>query len=516
MSTNKIKIGERSLGERVEDRFKKIKEEKEKKEKARTRLFEKLREVREYNKTKEAKKESANEEEPKKEASKEEETKEEEAKEEETKEEEEKEGEAKEEEAKEGEAKEEEAKEEEQANPLNVMIDGFNSIYPDYESFMNFLGSNVYNGIGQGNDPFYQLYIRHNNFDRTFFILTAPSGYSIFDIPVVYLNDANREYNFFLGMTYLLSIIPHLKPNIHTVEGKVSEHTYFLILDRLIYYYQIYMLYNRRELYNNFRDTAGFIIYMHGAYETYDFTTVRNVVSPVENLFICTKAAPGCVTADYGSNIFDDTKNSDSPLWTMAGNIYEKGFAIFDEVVFRSKPCKRVEQHKNLPFSRGFCYEPDSKSGRSMEHYIGPNSKQYLNKIYEGNRTDFKCYVIDLEQFSKTKVDSSSYLMIHSSNIFNQEFMKDRMKVINNTRFTIYLSDIIDYCAQVLRKKNVFIYDMSCGKTPYNEEDTRLTTDLFSRHRILGGSKRRIRRIRKKTKKNHRNNKRKTKKRLDN
>jgi hypothetical protein len=241
-----------------------------------------------------------------------------------------------------------------------------------------------------------------------------------------------------------------------------------ILLDRLIYYYQIYLLFNENKL-EGFANSVGLAIYTHGSYEEYNVNDpiyIERVKAPVENMFICTKSAPGCITHDYGELIMDDFLNQDSSLWVMSNNIEQKRYVNFDETVFRLGECERKKRRNDLNYA--FCYREDTKRGRSMEHYISPNSKRYIDKLYQGNRDDYKCYVINLETFYNIR-DSpiTLYEKIQRCSIIEDPYFKSKLTYSSdNKTFTFFLSDIMDYCSRVLQKTNVFIYDRSCGGTP--------------------------------------------------
>jgi hypothetical protein len=404
----------------------------------------------------------------------------------------------------------------------------FVSRFVDYDSFMEFMNTVVCNDTL---DVFCKLFIDNRLNEGLFYFLTegAPVGFSLYNSTI---NVKYTHSPLFDSMKDIFSKIPHFNPSTLKYKGKASEHQYMILLDRLIYYYNIYILYNSFDL-NGFSNTAGIIIYTHGEYPDYDADNpdlVLTVTVPVENLFICTKSAPGCLSFDYGKLIYEDVENQDSSLWIMTNNILEKKFVNFDEVVFRDGPCERTRIRSDM--SHAFCYNEDKKRGRSMEHYISPSTKQYINKLYFGDLTDYKYYVIDLEKFHQVRdLPMSVEEKLENCSIINHPFMQSRLNVdISKNGFYFYMKDIMDYCSEVLQKKNVFIYDMSCGATPGTQKLEDGTIILPPAEKIiyetykfaikgLGISKRnrhrkKSRRTKRRNKKSKKDNEKKTKKRI--
>lgn len=336
----------------------------------------------------------------------------------------------------------------------------FISIFPDFIEFMAFVDGDVCSMSFDDSDFFCQI-MKSHQINNEFFTTNAPEGYSLYALGVDTIRSSQTP--FLYAMKYIFTIIPHFNPSITRITGKLTVHLYMIVLDRLIYYYQIYILINENKL-QGFSNTAGIMIYTHGIYRSYnvnDPINVRELPESIENLFICTKSSPGCTTSDVGKYIFEDVENTDSSLWVMTNHLLEKKYVNFDDTVFRSKPCSRILTANDAITAN--CYIEDEKPGRPMQNYISPNTKKYINKFYEGRTTDNKCYVIDLNKFYEVRdLEIPVKEKIRISTITNHDFMQERMSFSRNS-FYFYLNDIIDYCSQVLHKQNVFIYDRSCG-----------------------------------------------------
>jgi len=249
------------------------------------------------------------------------------------------------------------------------------------------------------------------------------------------------------------------------------------------------------------------------------------VPPPIENLFLFSKATPGCYA--YESHINNpeimDSSDKNSYLWLMTNNIKQKGYVNFDEVAFSNEECLRSGERDCV----ANCYLELSRRGNSMEHYISPKTNQYINKNYS-RKLNEKLYIVDLEKFDAVRESPtlSAEEKLKRSCITGTDFIKER--IVNRykdsvlTGYGLKLSDIVDYAAQVLRKPNVFIYDRSCGvilpmsryekridpvtKEEYNEHilpEMGLVIPFVEGYRIkgLGISKRRKYRKKRKTQK---------------
>lgn len=361
----------------------------------------------------------------------------------------------------------------------------FVSLFYDYPEFIRFLETEV---CGTSSDCFCDLITATNTsisntqphfllslfsstvvdtrkeFDYTVFTTRAPDGYGLYS--AINRHVLSGTTPFFDAMKEIFKIIPHMEPSKRKEGNKYSVHRYMLILDRLIYFYNIYLLRSQRKL-KGFSNTAAFVVYTHGAYPSYtveDRTSIKEVQNPVENVFVCYKAAPGCVAREHQDQIIKEVSNKNSYLWTMTNGIKTKGFVNFDAAAFPDYKCPT----KSACSAVGNCFSENLRRGNSMEHYINPASKKYIDKSYYINVGEHD-YVIDLNEFDK--VSESTTLdpvqKITASAVTLTDFLKARMTPVYKgaviRSYTFKLSDIIDYAAEVLGKTNVFVYDRSCG-----------------------------------------------------
>lgn len=368
--------------------------------------------------------------------------------------------------------------------PIEVLTEEemFVRTFHDYPAFMGFINNEL---CRQPVATDYFCACISQLLTPQFFSRDAPPGYSLYTAEV-----ERSETPFFDSMKIIFARMPHLNPSIVPRNGIIepprtsffddlrqafsstpnydpiiapingtTEHHYMIVLDRLIYYYQIYTLMTERQL-RGFSNTAGFVIYMHGSYPIYDASnkkSIKNVNLKIENVFLCTRAAPGCLAMGYDTAMREDFKNPDSALWTMTNNISTKRYVNFDEVVFKIKG--RADD-----LTMAVCYKLDSKRGRAMEHYIHPNRKKYINKTYTAKYGDYLSYVIDLEKLEQVRHYKHMTLdqKIKYCDIMQNPFIMSR-RVNTPKIFRIELSDIVDYATEFLDKQNVFIYDRSCS-----------------------------------------------------
>jgi hypothetical protein len=341
----------------------------------------------------------------------------------------------------------------------------FISIFTDYPKFVKYL-----KGICKTSNDCYCELITSLNFNFTVFTTGAPKGYSIFtEVNEELLAEPNRFYN---AMLKLLKRIPRVNPSREREGKKVSLHKYMILIDRLIYYYNIYILKTENKIIPGFENNAGIVILYHGSYHEYDATIERtkiNVPAPIENLFICTKAAPGKLACERTDDRGEDTEvidssNKNSYLWLMTDNIKDKGYVKYDEVAFKHK-CAPPDDE-----CIANCFLELSREGNAMEHYIYPTTKKYINKNFSRSSSE-NLYIVDLEMFYKIRDDPTmtDIEKLEISCITNTEFMTERLYTTlteDKTQIASYhitMKDIVDFIAQELRKPNAFIYDRSCG-----------------------------------------------------
>lgn len=346
----------------------------------------------------------------------------------------------------------------------------FRERFPDFDDFKEFIDSRIC-GSSLSEDEFASVIsgIRKSNgmkasnaFCYNFkgkiieetFTVNSPPGYSFNDIPMSVTDE--KEDPFHEALKYLYSEIPHYKPSVEMIPGKMSEHLYMVLLDRLIYYYNIYILLAENKL-RGFENTAGIVIFSHGHYPSYQTDVIVDVPESVDNLFCLTRSAPGCYIQGLSNGLSKEAKNKKSAIWEMTDQIVTDKFVTYDIIAYNVM--------SNLSFGSCYdCYVVDKKRGRSMETNISPNTKQFINKTYQLIFDEHKvCYVIDLERFYQYRdiiEDPDELLSVCS--IVDTEYIRGVSQIRDN-KVMITLKNIVDYCADVLGKQNIFIDDRSCG-----------------------------------------------------
>lgn len=382
----------------------------------------------------------------------------------------------------------------------------FNRYFFDFKGFSDFIRDQVCAAPSQEADLFcyilktqgrgYQLPgedYESQGLDFELFTSRAPEGYGIYIV--------RSATPFFDGIKHIFERIPHLNPSMVSSPGKISEHLFMILIDRLIYYYQIYQLRKGNKL-RGFANSAGIVIYTHGAYSGYnvkDTRYIHDVMDPVKNVFICSKSAPGCVTCPKDISTL---ANEDSLLWKMSSNIAQKGYVNFDEAIFGPGAYCTEETS----------YVEDDKRGRSMENYISPNSNEYINKLYE-IRGEYSL-IINLETFFNVRdLEIPLLEKVNMCDICQDPDFQKRLMRGPNGYDWFWLSSVMEYCSENLKKNNVFIYDMACGTTPDTREEgvsesPPLTvviqkTNEFARKGFGRSKRRRNRRYRNKNKNKH-------------
>lgn len=366
--------------------------------------------------------------------------------------------------------------------------------FHDFDEFITFINTQVCPDkkfvLPTGQSSRDEFCYHKDNFTLDYFTIGAPDGYSLLDVPVALYE--GKEYPFYIAIKHIFSLIDRYNLS-------ERKQLYMIILNRFIYYYQIYLLFKESKL-GGFEKTTGIIIYTHGGYNELDESVILPVEEPLKNVFICAKAAMGCISTDDGRMVISDASYHNSTLRLMIDNIKKKGFVNFDQSVFRYKEpihpsdTLRIEMTKPEQYSTiGNCYDLTcSQFGKEMQHYIIPMSKFYLNKEYQGNLKDHKCFVIDLDLFNSFK-GTDPITRLNRSNILNQQYftLTGKLKKIGNlVSFT--LKDIIDYCKDVKRNENVFIYDKSCSDLITHPTESEIITKVthLVREHGLGRSKR--------------------------
>jgi len=372
--------------------------------------------------------------------------------------------------------------------------------FPDFEGFMAFFNTHVCPDGGNllpdntlSVDHFCQSKSEFASIE--YFTTYAPEGFSLLTVPP-------RIYE--SSPTPFYTAMKHVNSNIgrYSLPGEVKS--YMIVLNRLIYYYTIFLLINESKL-SGFENTTGIIIYTHGVYKSYNERDILPVERPIENMFICTKATPGCLTYDYGEIVYSDMAYPNSSLHVMTDNIERNHFVNFDQTVFRYEVPDMLiydTKRKDAIKDPRMIANPHINSltppfGIEMRHYISPITNSYFNKSFEGNTFDHKCYVFDLELLHnhyKHTGFSKNVLRYNISAMFNRpynilslpQFQSRKISTRNGDLIHFTMKDIMDYC-KAKGKPNVFIYDKSCGGiTGVNLDDVKGITTKGNAMSILG------------------------------
>lgn len=338
----------------------------------------------------------------------------------------------------------------------------FLSTFTDYPHFIQFI--NEY--LSQLSPSEYANY--YSCLSPSYFTTRAPTGYSFSTITDSAILTAERP--FYSALKYIFSIIPHFAPStISESSTHFSEHTYFVYLNRLIYYYNIYIGISTNNL-KGFENTAVIVILTHGSYEAFDDIATLDTTPNVENVFICTKAAPGTVSQVCKLEVEKDRFASEGNMFDQIYDSINQFKAVsFDDISTEAYKYKRGTTEAN-------CWVVNKQFGKSMQHYISPSTKGYINKIYDGGESDSTNAIIDITKFKESRTTASDDIntRLQPSNIlFDPKLLETindspssfiNMDESNNTitSFRIELRDIINYY-NTLGIQNLFIYDISCG-----------------------------------------------------
>ena len=347
--------------------------------------------------------------------------------------------------------------------------------YPDYVPFITFVYETI---CGKLNDIFCGYYLARLS-PADFTEKTPTEELNFNNVPPEELVSATP---FFDALRYIYKRINVYHPSIvRTSPTRVTEYSFFIKLNRLIYYYNIFNLLNADQL-HGFEDTAIVLIYTHGGYIEPD--DIKTIESPLENLFVYSKAAIGFETYDACKNIFPDAEDGDF-MDQMYDSVLEDKFIPFDSIVFR-----RNDKRKCPERCYANCFIENLEVGKARQHYISPNTKQYLNKIYTSNSdaSDNRLYIIDVEEFRKSKMAGLPLNeQLRRANILARPEIDEMMEsgFIYRTPeensgvlyYNIEMSAVVNYYSRVLGKKNLFLYDSSCGD--YN--GTKVLKDVIPR-----------------------------------
>lgn len=287
-----------------------------------------------------------------------------------------------------------------------------------------------------------------------------------------------------------------------------------VLLNRLIYYYNIYMKINDGVL-QGFSNTAVVIISLHGSYRTYDDI---KYLSPDKDVFLYSKSSPGSLALNYCFGTTKQTMILSNTVFNIWTKMKRQPYVPFDELNLSSN----IDMIGVESYSQANPRIENQQFAKAMQHYISPQTQKYIDKIYE--RDDEYKYVIDVEDFMQ--IPGSMVDKLARSNVFGRL----RANPLDPNQVT--LSSIIDYYLYRKKKRNLFIYDMSCGsmfhesdeildklypthwglnitedsKPFFDERTTILTAEMQKLARVgFGGSSTRRRRrvLHKKTRKNN-------------
>lgn len=352
----------------------------------------------------------------------------------------------------------------------------FLSTFTDYPDFIRFI--NEY--LSQLSPTEYANY--YCSLSPSYFTTRAPLGYNFLTITDPTILSVERP--FYFAMKYIFSIIPHFSPStISESPTHFSEHTYFVYLNRLIYYYNIYIGISSNNL-KGFENTAVIYIGTHGSYKEFDDLHTLEETPNIQNIFICTKATPGTVSYMCGN---------DASIKSVAknGNMFDQMYDSMNQFKALSFDEISTKAYKyKIGTVSADCRVVNKQFGKSMQHYISPNTKGYINKVYQGSVSDNTDIIIDIKKFKESRIPSNTYVndllqsallegiriqdqLVFSNILFDPKLLEiinespsyfididESTKKIKN--FKIQLTDIIKYYNS-LGIQNLFIYDVSCG-----------------------------------------------------
>lgn len=376
--------------------------------------------------------------------------------------------------------------------------------FPDYLPFMEFVTGKI---CGELHDTFCTYYLGKLN--PVDFTVNAPKAeLNFYNAPAEVLTGPTPFYN---AMRFVYKNINTHQPSVNPPSlTQQSEYSYFIKLNRLIYYYNVHNLLNHGHL-RGFENTGGVLIYTHGVYRTLD--EIIPVPSPLENIFVCSKASVGYYSFGLCENIFTDIERG-----SFTDELYESietnGFLTFDKTIFkRNARCMYSDR------SNANCFIENQDSGSAMRHYIFPNTNQFINRTYSGNlgKKDHRMYIIDLESLNASKDSGlTAEQRIKNANLLhNPEFQKlvddggygyiyaddNEEGVRTLAAYEITLEAVVNYYSRIRGKENLFIYDKSCGDVANTTaEELPVAVSKIIQHGF--GKSRRKRRRRNNTQKN--------------
>lgn len=264
-------------------------------------------------------------------------------------------------------------------------LQSFEATYPDFPGFLAFLQNTLRKASPTEYATYYQQQIT-----PAFFLQKAPKGYSFSDVPRKNINFDKRP--FYHTMLEIYQKLPRVDPSAEKSQGmfayftrsattpddRYTEYGYSIYLNRLIYFYQIYM--NEQQL-QGFQNTAGVILLLAGGH--YDSPPqVASLPEPLENIFVCNETPfgfPAKVSSDDGEHV------------VMNGNVAEKMYHSIANYHF--VPYDEISSPPSIP-NKGASVKV--LPGDAMKNYISPNMHGYINKKYVAKPN--RCYILDVEK----------------------------------------------------------------------------------------------------------------------
>jgi surface protein len=370
---------------------------------------------------------------------------------------------------------------------IHQQLEEFKHKYSDFSTFMDF----VFAYLSKASPSEYGAYL--TNITPRFFVIDCPTGYNFNkDIPEEVLR-ASPDPPFFAGLKYFYSKLPRFRPSTSSSNGECTEYTYAFYLNRLIYYYNLYN--SSGDLQPGFNETAAVVILTHGNFiETRSKEhVIHQLPEPMKNIFVCHKSAIGCLAYDFPITRILSTFSNDS-VGKMSKAITEDGSIVFDEIF----PQQIISDPLPFPQCR---VSRDNPFGDSMRNRIVPRIDVYLEKNFttEGEACRI---IIDIETLDEVKThyninetyilnafrtkkpeEYRPYLLILYMADLMYIMPPDRVNTTNGPNRSTTMHNIVEYYASQ-GKKNLFVYDMSCGGVPtirdkygFNLLDERQTFD---------------------------------------
>jgi surface protein len=380
----------------------------------------------------------------------------------------------------------------------------FTERYPDYIPFRDFLRTYL---MAVAPKEYQEHYV---SIGPSFFLQQAPHGYSFNDIPSEIVQN-QQDNPFFQGLKYIYSILPRFSPSpIAATSDTCTEYIYSITVNRLIYYYNLWMATNNEEL-EGFGNSAGIIILTHGVHPfVNDFVnlTPDNPSTPLKNLYICSKASLGCFSYNMiFSKLLSTIRNQ------LASNMYYQidtfGSFAFDEESLL--PGFDRFPRSPLDFPQCRLHRGENALGDAMRNRIFPRVDGFLEKQFisvEGEEDYVLQMILDVEKLEEVKkhynIDDFFLIFLIGSSIRKQKqeqlisdikpyfkilrqanilfdpslhVVKERARLNTKTKRyefdnVVTMSSIVDYYNRK-GKTNLFVYDGSCAEATELEPDRR-------------------------------------------